>query len=61
MNPNKDVYLERCCCDTLKKAAALLNVIIGSVCLRDRRVLRSKDDSRATDFTSNIHSCVKML
>lgn len=55
------MYLERCCCDTLKKAAALLNVIMGSVCLRDRRMLRLKDDNRATDFTSNIHSCVKML
>lgn len=61
MNPNKDVYLERCCSDTLQKSSNPPHVIMESIYLRDRRVLRSKDDSRPTDFISNIYSCVKML
>lgn len=61
MHPNKDVYLESCCFDILQKSSSPPHVIMGSICLWDRKVLRSKDDSRATYFISNIYSCVKIL
>lgn len=60
MNPNKGAYLERCCSNSLQKSSSSPHVIMGSICLRVRRVLRTKGDSRATDFISNICSCVNV-
>lgn len=60
INPNKDAYSERCCSNSLQKSSTSPHVIMASICLRVRSVLRSKDDSRATDFISNIYSCVNV-